>query len=149
MRRDPPLRPPGEATMDSDRQLEIARCQFRETTDALFVFDPRDQRVVDLNPAALRLSGLTRKAALALRVQDLFQSAEAGGLQRLIDAFLRTGFLRSSEDYWLAPREGEPIPVNVSVSRIHTKPDPLGLLVARDLRERRKLEEVFDRFFRL
>jgi PAS domain S-box-containing protein len=135
--------------MDSDRQLEIARCQFRETTDALFVFDPRDQGVVDLNPAALRLSGLTRKAALALRVQDLFQSAEAGGLQRLIDAFLRTGFLRSSEDYWLVRQEGEPIPVNVSVSRIHTKPDPLGLLVARDLREHRKLEEVLERFFRL
>jgi PAS domain S-box-containing protein len=135
--------------MDSDRQLEIARCQFRETTDALFVFDPQDQRVVDLNPAALRLSGLTRKAALALRVEDLFQSTESGGLQRLIDAFLRTGLLRSSEDYLLVRREGEPIPVNVSVSRIHTKPDPLGLLVARDLRERRKLEEVIERFFRL
>jgi PAS domain S-box-containing protein len=135
--------------MDSDRQLEIARCQFRETIDALFVFDPRDQRVVDLNPAALRLSGLTRKAALALRVQDLFLSAESDGLQRLIDAFMRTGFLHSSEDYLLVRREGEPIPVNVSVSRIHTKPDPLGLLVARDLRERRKVEEVLDRFFRL
>jgi PAS domain S-box-containing protein len=135
--------------MDSDRQLEIARCQFRETIDALFVFDPRDQRVVDLNPAALRLSGLTRKAALALRVQDLFLSAESDGLQRLIDAFTRTGFLHSSQDYSLVRREGEPIPVHVSVSRIHTKPDPLGLLVARDQREQRKVEELLDRYFRL
>ena len=124
--------------MDFDRQLEIARCQFRETNDALFVFDPRDQRVVDLNPAAMRLSGLTKKAALALRVQDLFTTAEPESLGRLVDAFVRTGYLHSSEDYSLTRREGEPIPVNVSVSRIHTKPHPLGLLVARDVTERRK-----------
>jgi PAS domain S-box-containing protein len=135
--------------MDSDRQLEIARCQFRETNDALFVFDPRDQRVVDLNPAAMRLSGLTKKAALALRVQDLFTTAEPASLDRLVEAFVRTGHLHSSEDYALTRREGEPIPVNVSVSRIHTKPHPLGLLVARDLTERRKAQEVLDRFFRL
>ena len=135
--------------MDFDRQLEIARCQFRETNDALFVFDPRDQRVVDLNPAAMRLSGLTKKAALALRVQDLFTTAEPESLGRLVDAFVRTGYLHSSEDYSLTRREGEPIPVNVSVSRIHTKPHPLGLLVARDETERRKAQEVLDRFFRL
>jgi PAS domain S-box-containing protein len=135
--------------MDFDRQLEIARCQFRETNDALFVFDPRDQRVVDLNPAAMRLSGLTKKAALALRVQDLFTTAEPETLGRLVDAFVRTGYLHSSEDYSLSRREGEPIPVNVSVSRIHTKPHPLGLLVARDVTERRKAQEVLDRFFRL
>ena len=77
--------------MDFDRQLEIARCQFRETNDALFVFDPRDQHVVDLNPAAMRLSGLTKKAALALRVQDLFTTADAGEPARLIDAFVQNG----------------------------------------------------------
>ena len=135
--------------MDLDRQLEIARCQFRETNDALFVFDPRDQRVVDLNPAALRLSGLTKKAALALQVQDLFLAAEPDGLRWMIEGFERTGYLHSSEDYSLIRREGEPIPVNVSVSRIHTKPHPLGLLVARDVTERRKAQEILDRFFRL
>jgi two-component system CheB/CheR fusion protein len=135
--------------MDNDRQLEIAHCLFRESNDALFVFDPRDRRVVDLNPAALRLSGLTRKAALALRVEDLFTAARPEDLQRLIDAFARTDHLHSSEDYSLVRRGGEPIPVNVSVSRIHTKPDPLGMVVARDVTERRKAQEVLDRFFRL
>jgi PAS domain S-box-containing protein len=135
--------------MDSDQQLEMARCLFRESNDALFVFDPRDQRVVDLNPAALRLSGLSRKAALALRVQDLFTTADPQGLSRLVEAFARTGYLHSSEDYSLIRRAGEPIAVNVSVSRIHTKPEPLGLLVARDVTERRQAQEVLDRFFRL
>jgi PAS domain S-box-containing protein len=135
--------------MDFDHQLEIARCLFRESNDAVFVFDPRDRRVVDLNPAAMRLSGLSKKAALALRVEDLFTAGEPVNLQRLNEAFERTGYLHSSEDYSLIRREGGPISVNVSVSRIHTQPDPLGLLVARDVTERRKAQEVLDRFFRL
>jgi PAS domain S-box-containing protein len=135
--------------MDFDQQLEIARCLFRESNDALFVFDPRDQTVVDINPAAMRLSGLSRKAALALRVQDLFTAGEPEGLRSLIAAFTDTGYLHSSEDYALVRRGGEPVPVNVSVSRIHTKPHPLGLLVARDVSERRQAQEVLDRFFRL
>ena len=55
------------------RHQEIARCLFRESNDALFVFDPRDQGVVDLNPAAMRLTGLTKKAALGLEIGHLAQ----------------------------------------------------------------------------
>src|SRR5262245_23319577 len=135
--------------MDVDRQLEIAHCLFRESNDALFVFDPRSGRVVDLNPAAMRLSGLGRKAALGLQVGDLFTAARPEELRRLIDAFTRTGALLSSDDYHLVRRGGERSPVNVTVSRIHTKPEPLGLAVARDISERRKAQEVLDRFFHL
>jgi PAS domain S-box-containing protein len=39
------------------RRFEIARSLFREANDAFFLFDPQN-RVVDLNPAALRLTGL-------------------------------------------------------------------------------------------
>ena len=43
--------------MDPAREQEIARCLFRESNDAFFIFDPDDHRVVDVNPAALRLTG--------------------------------------------------------------------------------------------
>ncbi len=44
--------------MKSDeRQLVIARSLFREANDAFFLFDPHSQAVVDLNPAAMRLTG--------------------------------------------------------------------------------------------
>src|SRR3954447_24859852 len=111
--------------MDSDRQLEVARCLFRESDDALFVFDPRDQHVVDLNPAALRLSGLTKKGALAMRVEDLFATSRPDGLGQLVEAFEKTGSLPSSKEYTLLRQGGEPVSVSVSVSQIHTKPHPL------------------------
>ncbi|MCH7540432.1 MAG: hypothetical protein IH999_08570, partial [Proteobacteria bacterium] len=37
---------------------------------------------------------------------------------------------------------GEPLRVNLSVSRIHTSPGPLGLVVARDISARKRAEEV-------
>ena len=60
--------------MDAERHQEIARCLFREVNDALLLFDPRDHRVVDVNPTALRLTGFERQGIMALRVWDLFSS---------------------------------------------------------------------------
>src|SRR5579864_3496728 len=127
--------------MDS-RHKEISRCLFRESNDALFLFDPNDHRVLDLNPTALRLTGLDKQAACALRIGDLFSGPEPGGLERLIDAYRRTGFYHSREGYFLARAAREPIPVNLSVSRIHTNPEPMGLVVARDISERVRAQEA-------
>lgn len=121
--------------MDS-RHEEIARCLFRESNDALFVFDPRDNRVVDVNPAALRMTGYDWDLACGLKLNDLFTSQDQGGIERLVQAYRRTGFYHSREGYFLGKEHGDPIPVNVSVSRIHTSPDVLGLVVARDISDR-------------
>src|SRR4051794_4129494 len=108
------------------RHQEISRCLFRESNDALFLFDPKDDRVLDVNPAALRLTGLGKEAACTLLIRDLFSGTEVGSLDRLIDAYRLTGFYHSREGYFLARASGEPIPVNLSVSRIHTMPEPMG-----------------------
>ncbi len=121
--------------MDS-RHEEIARCLFRESNDALFVFDPQDNRVVDVNPTALRLTGFDGDYLCGLTLPDLFTSLNVGGINRLIQAYRRTGFYHSREGFFLGRETGDPIPVNVSVSRIHTSPEPLGLVVARDVSER-------------
>ena len=133
--------------VDTARGLEIARSIFREASDAFFVFDPEDGRVVDVNPAGLRMSGFDRRDVLALRIQDLF-TAEGDGLQRLIDALRKTQYFHSREGYALARKSGEPVAINVSVSRIHTRPESLGLVVARDVSELRRTREGLEQFFR-
>ncbi len=135
--------------MDTVRQLEIARCLFRESNDALLVFDPGDLRVVDLNPAALRLTGLDRREALALRLTDLIVADTPGAIDRLIAANRDTTFFHSQEGYNLVRSSGAAVPVNVSVTRVHIEPAPLGLAVVRDISERRRAQETLDRFFRL
>jgi len=134
--------------MNLERHVEFARSVFREANDAFFVFDPGDHRIVDLNPAALRLTGFDRKDVLEMRLQDLFQSNDPDGMRRLFDAIDETRFFHSREEYVLTCQEGGRRWVNLSVSRIHMKPTPLGLVVVRDVTERRKAQMVLDRFFR-
>ena len=83
-----------------DRQFEIARSLFREANDAFFLFDPRTQVVIDLNPAAQRLTGLDRQQACTKSLRDLFFSRGSGDLDRLALALNRTGFFHSREGYY-------------------------------------------------
>src|SRR3954467_6599322 len=109
-------------TADIVRALWLARCVFREANGGFLVFDPRDGRVVDANPAALRMTGYDRPQLIGLRVQDLL-SAEADGIDRLVDALQRTPVFPPREGLPPAGRGGSTVPVNVSVSRIHTRPE--------------------------
>lgn len=53
----------------ADRHLVFARGLFREANDAFFLFDPRTRSIVDLNPAARRMTGLEKDAACSLRLE--------------------------------------------------------------------------------
>jgi PAS domain S-box-containing protein len=126
----------------ADRHIEISRSLFREANDAFFLFDPQTQMIVDLNPAALRLTGLEKDAACSMRLEELFGGSATGGLDALTQALARTGFFHSREGYFLKRPSKGPLPVNLSVSRIHTEPEPVGLIVARDVSDRKKAEEA-------
>ena len=125
-----------------DRHFEIARSLFREANDAFFLFKPGSQIVLDLNPAALRLTGMEKRVACTLSLSDLFSSNGPENLQQLAKALNRTGFFHSREGYFLRRATGRPLPVNVSVSRIHIEPEPIGLVVARDISDARRAEEA-------
>ena len=126
----------------ADRHFEISRSLFREANDAFFLFDPHTQMIVDLNPAALRLTGLEKDAACSMRLDELFSGSGPGGLEGLTQALARTGFFHSREGYFLKRPSQSDLPVNLSVSRIHTEPEPVGLVVARDISDRKQAEEA-------
>jgi PAS domain S-box-containing protein len=126
----------------ADRHLAFARGLFRESNDAFFLFDPGTRAIVDLNPVAQRLTGLEKDAACSMRLEDLFSSSGAKGLEQLTQALDRTGFFHSREGYFLRRPSKEDLPVNLSVSRIHTEPKTVGLVVARDISDRKRAEEA-------
>ncbi len=126
----------------ADQHFEFARSLFREANDAFFLFDPRTRIIIDLNPAALRMTGLDRTAACAMRLEEVFSGASPDSFDRLIQALDKTGFFHSREGYFLRRPSRDPLPVNLSVSRIHIQPETIGLVVARDISERKQAEEA-------
>ena len=125
--------------MESYNFAELAQTLFEEAGDALFLFDPDTEQILDANPMAQRLSGFSRRDLLRMQASYLFRSEAKGGLARLRHAFKKTQVFHSQEDFILRHREdGVWIPVNLTLARLHVRPKTLGVITARDVREQRE-----------
>jgi PAS domain S-box-containing protein len=80
---------------------ELARTLFEESGDALFLFDPDSEQMLDVNGMAQRLSGSARADLLRLPISELFRSESPAGLQRLRQAYRKTGLFHSQEGFWM------------------------------------------------
>jgi PAS domain S-box-containing protein len=117
---------------------ELGLTLFEESGDALFLFDPETEQLLDVNPMAQRLTGCARVELLRHPVSYLFRSEVQGGVQRLRQAYRKTGVFHSQEGFLLRhARDGVWTPVNLTVTRLHADPRTLGLITARDISERR------------
>jgi two-component system, cell cycle sensor histidine kinase and response regulator CckA len=121
---------------------ELAHTLFEEIGDAVFVIDPATDQVLEVNPMAQRLTGLRRDELLQLTVDQLFRSDGDENLVRMKRALHTTQTFHSREDYLLRRGAGESwTPVNLTLTRLHTAVRPSGLILVRDITERKRAEE--------
>jgi PAS domain S-box-containing protein len=124
--------------MSKFNREELVQTLFEETGDALFLFDPTSEDMIDVNPTVQRLSGFTRQELLRKQVSYLFRSETPGRLNELRHAFRTTGVFHSQEGFLLrTTQDGVWIPMNLTITRLHVRPKTLGLITARDVREQR------------
>jgi PAS domain S-box-containing protein len=122
--------------MNKIKTEELAQALFEEAGDALFLFDPDTDELLNANPMAQRLTGFSKPELLGMPATYLFRSGSKGGLTRLRQATQKTGFFHSQEGFFLRnQQDGVWVPVNLTVSRLHVQPKTLGLITARDIRE--------------
>src|SRR5262245_54657888 len=125
--------------MNQHNAAELSQALFEEAGDALFLFDPETEQIQDANPMAQRLCGYSRSELLRLQATYLFRSETPGGLNRLRNAYRKTGLFHSQEGFVLRnKRDGDWIPVNLTITRLHVSPRTLGLMTVRDVREQRE-----------
>jgi PAS domain S-box-containing protein len=125
--------------MNEHEASEIAQALFDEAGDALILFDPETNRIVDVNPMVEQLTGFSRKELLEHDVGNLFRAEFQGGQHALRHASRKTGFFHSQDGFLLRTQhEGVWTPVNLTVTRLHVRPRTLGLITARDTREQRE-----------
>jgi PAS domain S-box-containing protein len=72
---------------DSHSSLEQL---FEESSDAVFITDPREDRILDANAAATRLLGYTREEFLITRISDIHPN-ELPRMEAFLDVALREG----------------------------------------------------------
>lgn len=126
--------------------LELAQALFEECGDALFLFDPDTEQLLDANPMAQKLTGCTHKELLKFPVSYHFRSEISGGLHRLRLACRKTGPFHSQDGFLLRQNlPGHWLPVNLTVSRLHAEPKTLGLITARDISAYRESQRELER----
>jgi two-component system, cell cycle sensor histidine kinase and response regulator CckA len=118
-------------------QAELAQALFSESGDALFLLDPETDQLVEVNPVAQRMTGYSRSELLGLSASYMFRFEAPGGMQRLKGAFTKTMAFHGQDGFLLRTKDDAWVPVSLTVSRLHLAPKTLGLIVARDDRERR------------
>jgi two-component system cell cycle sensor histidine kinase/response regulator CckA len=122
--------------MQSYKAEELAQALFEESGDALILFDPENERILDANLVAQRLSGFSRADMLGLPASHLFRSEIQGRLNRLRQAYRKTGIFHAQDGFLLrTAQDGAWVPVNLTVTRLHVQPKTLCLITARDVRD--------------
>ncbi|MCS7270626.1 MAG: PAS domain S-box protein, partial [Gemmataceae bacterium] len=98
-------------------------------------------RVLEVNPVAVQLTGFHADELVGISSGVLFryeyEANQVQGHKRLRGAFTETVVFHGQDGYLLRSKQGW-IPVTLTVSRLHLAERTLGLLVARDDRERRE-----------
>jgi two-component system, cell cycle sensor histidine kinase and response regulator CckA len=127
-----------QAEQDLRESEKRFRDLFEGSPDAVFV-EACDGQVLDVNPAACRLHGMTREQLLATNVRDL---VPVQARERVANDFtaLVQGKLNQIEGFSL-PSDGHSIPVQVRANHIDYAGKPALLLHVRDVTTQRQLEE--------
>ncbi len=116
----------------------LGRALFQEAGDALFLFDPDNDRLMAVNPIAERLTGFERNELLAKPMTYWFRFA-GKGKERLRHAAAHSEIFHSQEGFLLRTSQDDVwIPINITIARLHVQPKPLALITARDIREQRE-----------
>ncbi|MFM8275367.1 MAG: PAS domain S-box protein [Gemmata sp.] len=118
-------------------KAELADALLSEIGDALFLLDPDTDRLLEVNPVALRLTGFSRAEVLQLSATQLLRFEVSGGTQRLRAAMTNAVAFQGQDGCALRTKSDDWLPVSLTVSSLHLTPRPLGLIIARDDRERR------------
>ena len=121
--------------MNIDTVSGLGQALFDEAGDALFLFDPDSDQLLNVNPMAEKLTGFRRPELLSQLATWCFRFSGPAGGGNLRQAGTQTRVFHSEEGYQLRTRNPDVwLPVNLTVARLHVRPKTLALITARDIR---------------
>ena len=119
---------------------ERYRLLFENATEGIFVEDLDKNRLVETNLAAQRMTGLSRAELQSRSLEDLVPAEQKSIIQRLYEVALERGQAMSNE-LNLLQADGNEIAVDVSLTTVEHGGKPVLLMIARDVTDKRRLEQ--------
>ncbi len=115
---------------------ERHRALFQSAPDAIFLIEEGTGRILDVNPAAERLTGRSRRDLVGRALAEM----DPSGLGQAACGASLPGQEPVPTETEIIHRSGQNIPVEILAERVRLNGRALCLLVCRDIRERKRLE---------
>ncbi|MCX4243890.1 hybrid sensor histidine kinase/response regulator [Paraliomyxa miuraensis] len=119
------------------RAQQDYRQLFERAFDAIVVFEPESERVLDVNARACELYGLSRDEFVGMNLQTMTQDVPRGRV--VLDRIQRDGTLHNYETVQ-RHKDGTELLVECNASIVEYQGRPAVLSINRDLSERRRLQ---------
>src|SRR3954468_6370353 len=87
--------------MKTSNLADLAHALFEEAGDALFLFDPDSEQLLDVNPMAVRLTGFSREELLRVPIAALYTHESDSGEGRIRQASQQTGIFHAQDGFLL------------------------------------------------
>ncbi len=123
---------------------EIYKKVFESYSDAMFLFDSRNMRVVDMNPACETILGYPREELTNIPIY-IFMNEEKDIIDRRVRAFVETRVWESTPLQFIR-KDGAIIPAEISASNIDISDYSYIALTLRGHEEQKKSEHDIQQF---
>jgi hypothetical protein len=114
------------------------RSLMEHAQDAIFVLDPQGT-ILEANRRMEELLGRPRGAILGRDFRDFVPPAERDEGRQAFEELLATGSVRVAERHYQRP-DGQLVPVEISAAVVDVGGERIGLVIARDVTERKRAE---------
>ncbi|MBI2911772.1 MAG: diguanylate cyclase [Chloroflexi bacterium] len=119
---------------------ELHRRIFAAANDAIFVLDPREDRIIEANPKAALMLGYAREELVGMPA-SVIHPEEMERFRKFVARVREIGSGFTNELTCRA-RDGRRVPVEISASILIIDGAPFIVAMARDVSDRRHLEEA-------
>jgi PAS domain S-box-containing protein len=116
---------------------------FEHAHDAIMLFDPVDEAILEVNERACKMYGFDRTEFLASSLVDMSENTDRG--RKYIDQVMSQGYLSEVRSVHLR-KDGSKMPVEIEASVIEYEGKPAILTVNRDVTQRQAAERALHRF---
>jgi PAS domain S-box-containing protein len=124
-----------DRAVESFESSELTRALFTEAGDALLLVEPSSERLLDVNPMALKLTRLSAEELLSLPLREVLRHEQ--GTEDWLRRARETATFHGQDGFLLRTTQPDGwTPVSVSISRLHPPGEPpLALFAVHDRSE--------------
>jgi two-component system cell cycle sensor histidine kinase/response regulator CckA len=126
------------ARQELRRSEQEYRALFRNINDAIVIFEPNSEIILEVNPKACEIYGFTREELIGMSLKRLTEDVPQG--ERQIAELLRWGSYRNFETVHFS-KDGSRLQLLANSSVINYRGKPAVLSIHRDITERKQLQE--------